>query len=308
MAGRKRGYTLPEIMVVAAILALLVSMLLPAVFSAKEAARLAACQVTAKGLGAALWLYVAENGGYFPPFAFSSAVQPDLLLSGHWGGSRNPADPDLFGRFPDEMASLNLHRLTGKGFVAPAGLLCPGAPAELRSGEAGFFPGTDQFSTYCLRFPPSEDLFAEAPGLRTSAKGSPHVLAVYRFAAGGHWEYVPAGPGRGATREMVPLVHGEQMYRTAAGLYDPACSALLADAFWMPAYAAPAPAPAARRVLRTRCHGKKYNVLFGHGGVVSAVDDGTVQDTAVPPGQSPAGSAPYYEAAEILWSFFDAVR
>ncbi|MBN1943353.1 MAG: type II secretion system protein [Phycisphaerae bacterium] len=303
---RSRGFTLLEVMIVIAIISLLVSILVPAVRSARNSARLAACQAGLKNLSAGLWLYTAEYQSLFPPFAFSSAAQPDLLLSGHWGGSQNPADPDLFGRFPDEMARVNLQTLVHTHYITAEGLICPGADGALRDGKASYFPYSDQFSTYCLRFPHSEDLFRGAQELRASPKGGPDVLAIYRFAASGHWEYIPGGSGGGATRQMVPYVHTEYTYDTDGGVYDPALSALLADTFWTREYSATSSDPGAKRVWRGRCHEKKYNVLFGHGGVTTITDDGTIQSAAIPPGQAPTGRAPYYEQAEMLWSFLDA--
>ncbi|MBN1553640.1 MAG: type II secretion system protein [Phycisphaerae bacterium] len=302
---RGRGFTLLEVMVVIAILGLLVSILVPAVQSARSAARLAVCQAGAKSLSAAIWFYAADFDCRFPPFSFSSVAQPDLLLSGHWGGSRNPADPDLFGRFPDEMAHVNLGMLVSTNYIPAGGLICPGADGALRDGTASFFPYSDQFSTYCLRFPPSEDLFRDARQLRTGVKGGPHVLAIYRFAAGGHWEYVSTGTGAGATRQMVPYVHSERTYRTSSGVFDPAQSALLADAFWMRDYEASPVGPGAKRVIRRLCHGDKYNVLFGHGGVETVEDDGTMQNLAAAEGASPDGQSPYYDQAEAIWEFLD---
>jgi hypothetical protein len=88
-------------------------------------------------------------------------------------------------------------------------------------------------------------------------------------------------------------------------VYDPSCDALLADAFWMQDFTAARPVPGATSVIRRRCHVNQYNVLFGHGGVATVTDDGTIESNAVAPGEAPAGQAPYYEQAETLWAFFD---
>lgn len=300
------GFTLLELMVVVAIIGLLVSVLVPAVHSAKRSARLAACRAGLKSGGAALWLYAAEKKGRFPPFAFSSIRRSDLLLSGHWGGSRDSASPDLFGRFADEMSHVNLYALSREGYVSATGLHCPAAAAPLRTGKASYFAHTDQFSTYCLRFPHSEDLFRNARALRNSGIGGPDVLGVYRVAAGGHEMYIPGSSGVGRVRQTVPLVHSEQTYRTGEHVFDPAADVLVADAFWMQDHAAAA--DGANPVLRRRCHENQYNVLLGHGGVATVEDDGTIDANTVPPGESPVGEAPYYDQAEILWAFFDSKK
>lgn len=291
-------------MAVIAIISLLISVLVPTIHSAKQRAHLAVCQTNLKSLSAGLWLYAADHESLFPPFAFSSAAEADLLLSGHWGGSQNPNDPDLFGRMADEMAHVNLNALAYGQYITAKGLVCPGSAAALQNGEASFFPHTDQFSTYCLRFPHSEDLFRDAPLLRASAVGGSDVLGIYRYAASGYGKYFMNSSTHGQMYQTVPFVHSERTYRTAQEVYDPGRCALLADAFWLPACPAPA-GPDSKPVIRRRCHENKYNVLFGHGGVMTVTDDGTIEANAATP-DNPVGQAPYYEQAETLWAFFDA--
>ena len=84
MLGRRNGFTLVELLVVITIIGILVSLLLPAVQSAREAARIAQCQNNVKQLGLAA---IAHNTmqGHFP--------------SGGWGWSWAGGDPDRgFGR------------------------------------------------------------------------------------------------------------------------------------------------------------------------------------------------------------------
>ena len=69
-----KGFTLIELLVVVAIIALLVSILLPSLSKAKEQTRIVVCMTNLKGLSTAFSLYVAENNGWYPPGAA-------------WGGS-----------------------------------------------------------------------------------------------------------------------------------------------------------------------------------------------------------------------------
>src|SRR5687768_9679296 len=61
-----RGFTLVELLVVIGIIALLVSMLLPALGRAKEQARRAACLSNLRQMGQALHMYANANKGHMP--------------------------------------------------------------------------------------------------------------------------------------------------------------------------------------------------------------------------------------------------
>lgn len=67
MRTRKSGFTLIELLVVISIIALLVSILLPALSKAREQAKKAVCASQLHTIGISLIMYTGEYNGFFPP-------------------------------------------------------------------------------------------------------------------------------------------------------------------------------------------------------------------------------------------------
>jgi len=79
----RRGFTLVELLVVIGIIALLISILLPALSRAREGGNKVACLSNLKQLGNAMSMYCSDNKGYFPRSAASGQSADDWIF---WDG------------------------------------------------------------------------------------------------------------------------------------------------------------------------------------------------------------------------------
>jgi prepilin-type N-terminal cleavage/methylation domain-containing protein/prepilin-type processing-associated H-X9-DG protein len=70
--GTPRAFTLVELLVVIGIIALLISILLPALNKARDSAKTVACLSNLRQVGVSLMLYASEHRGYSPPGSAST--------------------------------------------------------------------------------------------------------------------------------------------------------------------------------------------------------------------------------------------
>jgi prepilin-type N-terminal cleavage/methylation domain-containing protein/prepilin-type processing-associated H-X9-DG protein len=85
MRPKVRGFTLVELLVVIGIIALLISVLLPALQGARKSAQTIKCAAAMRDIGNAVQMYTQENKGYMPPLRTNGSAYTlgdDTLAAG----------------------------------------------------------------------------------------------------------------------------------------------------------------------------------------------------------------------------------
>jgi len=146
----ERGFTLIELMIVVAIIAILAGILIPNFVNARSQAQTAACESNLRAIATALELYYADNQVY--PTASAAAVQPSLLTANGVAYLNNtPKDPAA--QSSNATYSLTTAQATG-GSPASYTIVCPGvhtgstlAKVPLVGGASGSVCGTNCSAT-----------------------------------------------------------------------------------------------------------------------------------------------------------------
>jgi prepilin-type N-terminal cleavage/methylation domain-containing protein/prepilin-type processing-associated H-X9-DG protein len=80
--ARARGFTLIELLVVVSIIAILISILLPALGAARSATRVTSCLTRMRGFAQFTAIYTQDFRGWYPPNDFSwNAISPSIYQS-----------------------------------------------------------------------------------------------------------------------------------------------------------------------------------------------------------------------------------
>ncbi|MCC6235570.1 MAG: DUF1559 domain-containing protein [Verrucomicrobiales bacterium] len=141
--ARAQAFTLTELLVVIAVLAVLASLLMPALGRAKLAAQNAVCMSNLRQIGIALTLYVGEQDAYpLAAIAFNPAITPASAISPGWESLLIPyLDRDPLRSAISPGAPLPVRSDRGAGvWGCPAYLRLQSKPWQqsIRSGAYGY--------------------------------------------------------------------------------------------------------------------------------------------------------------------------
>ncbi len=157
LRGRtKRGFTLVEVLVVIAVIAILASLLLTGVHSATETARRTACISNLRQIGAGIALYASDNSGLIP---YGPKAPPFT----------SPGDLYPSTGAPTSLISLRYGTPVGLGLVLkymgdPKALFCPGSEPPADSALELANVGKEQAQcSYYYRHAGNTQLF-DSPG------------------------------------------------------------------------------------------------------------------------------------------------
>lgn len=135
---RSKGFTLIELLVVVAIIALLVSILLPTLGRARELTKQALCSANLNGIGKA-WVLYGNDANDQPPIM--PDIQPDV--GGDWNAALK-AGNDYTSAQMSTAAQNNLALLVKQNIIGWEIFLCPsvGTTKLNRAGTVGFIEPT----------------------------------------------------------------------------------------------------------------------------------------------------------------------
>ncbi len=157
---RKTAFTLIELLVVISIIAILVSILLPALAKARELANRAVCMANIRGVIQAMITYGQSNGGTFPTVNFGGASNYYQNSPAGWFETlpnRYTAQEAVQAYYPQNAGSrcpaADMWVLVLQGYATPASFICPSDP--LAQGPApeflpvsGTVSAMDNFNAY----------------------------------------------------------------------------------------------------------------------------------------------------------------
>ncbi|MGE0482402.1 MAG: type II secretion system protein [Phycisphaerae bacterium] len=126
---RRKGFTLIELLVVVAIIALLISILLPSLSRARELAKRAVCASNLRGIGQSEHIYANDNSEWFPHDAYSqniTATNPEANAVNYIGAiGTNYTQPTVPTNQTNHPVTRSMFLMISQGQQTPKQFICP---------------------------------------------------------------------------------------------------------------------------------------------------------------------------------------
>jgi prepilin-type N-terminal cleavage/methylation domain-containing protein/prepilin-type processing-associated H-X9-DG protein len=149
---KRSGFTLIELLVVVAIIALLISILLPSLSRAREQAKLVACSSNLKQLGIGVQMYANDWNGVWPRYmlaADNGSYTNANVWTGNGGG--NPPSWQGLGRLYSYMNNQKIYYCPNDTFYSAAFLKYDFSLLGTPTPPVGLNPATNIVGSYCVR-------------------------------------------------------------------------------------------------------------------------------------------------------------
>src|SRR5439155_6116532 len=146
-----RGFTLTELLVVIGVIAVLISLLLPALGKARAAANETSCLSNLRQMGAAWTMYLTEHRGRLPEYIWNTPPTPEIAWRGYWLGildSYSVRGQTLLCPAASEAIPFNLNGGFGNVKYAWTGRFYPTAATVVRLAAGTFRSGSYGYNRY----------------------------------------------------------------------------------------------------------------------------------------------------------------